>query len=154
MDKNRIKIKIIISVVISIALCCSLLLAVILLSDRGAKESSGQSSRDYSLYYSYRGNLKGIEVYCWKSDDAWFSGILSGTDRKKSLNEIRWLQENLPCPLNEMKKILESYDDDEIGVVCIVDNPALDIDYAITADNKNEYVYVYDTLGIASRLNF
>ena len=151
MDKIRIKIK------ISIALCCSLLLvlllAVIFISDYGMKESSGLSSRDYSLYYSYKEDLKGVEVYCWKSDGAWYSGIISGKNKKNSINEIRWIQENLPCPLNEMKKILESYDDDKIGFVCIVDNPALDIDYAITADNKNEYIYVYDKLGIASHLN-
>lgn len=147
---NKIRIK------INISLCCLLLLAllliVIFLSDCGIKERSGLSSSDYSLYYSYKEELKGVEVYCWKSDGAWYSGILPGTNRKHSLNEIRWIQENLPCPLNEMKKILESYDD-KIGFVCIVDNPALDIDYAITADNKNEYIYVYDKLGIASHLN-
>lgn len=147
MDKILIKIK------ISISLCCSLLLAVIFLSDCYVKES-GLSSSDYSLYYSYGGNMKGVEVYCWKSDGAWFSGLLSGTNRKASLDEIRWIQENLPCPLNEMKKILESYADDKIGAVLIVDNPVLDIDYAITADNKNEYVYVYDRLGIASHFYF
>lgn len=147
MGKIRIKNK------VGIALCCLLLLAVLLFGIGGIKENSDTHARDYSLYYSYKDNLKGIEVYCWKSDDEWFSGILAGTNRKKYLDEIRWIQENLPCPLNEMKKILESYDDDKIGVVCIVDNPVLDIDYAITADNKNEYVYVYDKLGIGSRIN-
>lgn len=32
-----------------------------------------EEKHDYSLYYSYRGNMKGIEVYCWNKKEV---GIL------------------------------------------------------------------------------
>ena len=55
--------------------------------------STGSSSKlDYSLYYSYKTNIKGIEIYCWENEDYWYSGILPGTNRFKSVEEVEWLQ--------------------------------------------------------------
>ena len=64
---------------------------------------------DYSLYRSYVGNLKGIEVYCWEKDENWYSGIMPGINRSKRYEEVVWIQDNLPCPLKTMKQILLDY---------------------------------------------
>ena len=114
--------------------------------------STGSSSKlDYSLYYSYKTNMKGIEIYCWENEDYWYSGILPGTNRFKSVEEVEWLQENLPCPLNEMAKILATYSEETLkyAPVRIVSIPPkeLEITSNINEQNKiDEYKYVYGKL--------
>lgn len=71
--------------------------------------SSEKETYDYSLYRSYVGNMKGIELYCWETNDNWYSGLLPGTNRVKRYEEVVWLQDNLPCPLKTMKQILLDY---------------------------------------------
>ena len=116
--------------------------------------STGSSSKlDYSLYYSYKTNMKGIEIYCWKNKDYWYSGILPGTNRFKNVEEVEWLQENLPCPLDEMAKILATYSKEALkyAPVRIVSIPPkeLEITSNINEQNKiNEYKYVYSKLGL------
>ena len=116
--------------------------------------STGSSSKlDYSLYYSYKTNIKGIEIYCWENEDYWYSGILPGTNRFKSVEEVEWLQENLPCPLNEMAKILATYSEETLkyAPVRIVSIPPkeLEINNNINEQNKiDEYKYVYGKLGL------
>lgn len=81
---------------------------------------------DYSLYYSYNGEGKGLEVYCWKQETSWYSGLLPGTNRLKTVNEVQWLQDNLPCPINKMCEILDTIleeDEKEYCFVCIVSVP-------------------------------
>lgn len=63
---------------------------------------------DYSLYYSYIGEGKGLEVYCWKKEASWYSGLLPGTNRLKTVDEVERLQDNLPCPINKMCEILDT----------------------------------------------
>lgn len=107
---------------------------------------------DYSLYYSYKGNLKGIEVYCWDNGKAWYSGILMGTNRAKSIDEVQWLQDNLPCPLNKMRKILKYYSDEEVNSarIVVVSVPPLSKEFSgmITEENIDEYTYVCEQLDI------
>ena len=63
---------------------------------------------DYSLYYSYIGEGKGLEVYCWKKEASRYSGLLPGTNRLKTVYEVERLQDNLPCPINKMCEILDT----------------------------------------------
>lgn len=109
---------------------------------------STEGTYDYSLYYSYRGNMKGIEVYCWNKKGSWYSGILLGTNMAKLPKDVIWLQENLPCPLNTMKDILATYPQGEIGLICIVDLPATKLIYRITDEKKGDYEYVCEQMGI------
>lgn len=103
---------------------------------------------DYSLYESYKGSLKGVEIYCWKDSDIWYSGILPGTNRIKFAEEVNYLQNNLPCPLGKMKEILSGYAKREIGLICITTKPVEILDYLITEENIDEYRYVCEQLGI------
>ena len=105
-------------------------------------------SYDYTLYESYKGNMKGIEVYCWKDSDIWYSGILPGTNRIKTTEEVNYLQTNLPCPLTRMREILSDYEIDEIGLICITTKPAECLNYLITTENIDEYQYVCEQLEI------
>ena len=76
---------------------------------------------DCSLYYSYSGEGKGLEVYCWKKEASWYSGLLPGTNRLKTVDEVQRLQDNLPCPINKMCEILDT----------------------ILEENEKEYCFVY-----------
>lgn len=81
---------------------------------------------DYSLYYSYSGEGKGLEVYCWEKETSWYSGLLPGTNRLKTVDEVQWLQDNLPCPINKMCEILDTIleeNEKEYCFVCIVSVP-------------------------------
>lgn len=113
----------------------------------GCSESNYESY-DYTLYESYKGNMKGVEVYCWNDSDVWYSGLLPGTNRIKYAEEVNYLQNNLPCPLKKMKEILNDYNKDEIGLICITTKPVETLDYLITEKNIDEYVYVCEQLGI------
>lgn len=103
---------------------------------------------DYSLYRSYVGNMKGIEVYCWEKDENWYSGLLPGTNRVKRYEEIVWLQDNLPCPLKTMKQILLDYPKSDIGRIIVVDVPPTGWNGRINDSNYESYVYVCEQLGI------
>lgn len=107
------------------------------------------NSYDYGLYESYKGNMKGVEIYCWKDSNVWYSGLLPGTNRIKFNGEVNYLQNNLPCPLKIMKKILSDYNEEEIGLLCITTKPVEVLDYLITEKNINEYRYVCEQLGIS-----
>ncbi len=81
---------------------------------------------DYSLYYSYSGKGKGVEVYCWEKYNTWYLGLLPGTTRLKSPEEVQWLQDNLPCPIYKMREILDTIleqSEKRYTFVCIVSTP-------------------------------
>lgn len=122
---------------------------LMLLSITSLYSCGNKVNYDYSIYYSYKGNLKGIEVYCWDDNNGWNSGILPGTNRVKTIDEVKWLQDNLPCPLSRMKEILNEYKTEGIGLICIVDVPPSALNYDVTEDNKDDYIYVCDQLGIS-----
>lgn len=73
------------------------------------------------MYYSYSGEGKGLEVHCWKQEASWYSGLLPRTNRLKTVDEVQWLQDNLPCPINKMCEILDT----------------------ILEENEKEYCFVY-----------
>ncbi len=103
---------------------------------------------DYSLYYSYQNAGKGIEVYCWQDKESWQSGILPGTNRLKSVEEVEWLQVNLPCPLAKMREILDTYEEEMITVI-LVSNPPLpsELTHEIREDDHT-YSFLMVALGL------
>lgn len=110
---------------------------------------------DYSLYYSYVGSMKGVEVYCWKNHDTWYSGILPGTNRLKDVEEVSWLQDNLPCPLNKMSDILDVYKENNDGIsVIIVSNPPKEEELHHTPDFSDTYLWVIEQLELKGYMDY
>ena len=92
--------------------------------------TSCSDNYDYTPYYNAKG-MKGTEVYCWEiKENTWRCGAMSGTNRNKSLDELQYLQNDLPCTLKNMKKILSTFTDEERNNVSIATIP-----YPITEDN-------------------
>ncbi len=110
-------------------------------------------NQKYANYY----NLGTPEVYCWKIDNDWFCGALVATDRLKTTSEIQWLQDNLPCSLNDMKKILRTYSDQDkyATFVCIVSVPPkieeITHDNQLVYDNIDTYEWLFKKLGLEFR---
>ncbi len=125
----------------------AILLTAVCLSGCTPNEKE-EEAYDYSLYRSYVGNMKGIEVYCWEKDENWYSGIMPGTNRAKRYEEVVWLQDNLPCPIKTMKQILLDYPKNEIAAIIVVDVPPIGWNGRITDDNYESYVYVCEQLGV------
>lgn len=109
------------------------------------------SKHDYSPYYNLSTG-KGLEVYCWEiSDGEWRCGALSGTNRGKWADEIAYLQYELPCPLNEMNKILKAYSGVSI-VVFVVDymqDTSDTLVYKLSQDIPETYKFLYSELGLS-----
>ncbi len=64
-------------------------------------------------------SFKGIEVYVWKTDDGEYKcGALTGTNRLKTEDELRDLQEN-GATVAEMKVILASYELDKNSIAIV-----------------------------------
>lgn len=98
---------------------------------------------DYTLYYE-AASMKGTEVYCWQiSPGIWRCGAIYGTNRLKTLDEILHMQNDLPCTLGKMKKIIKTFEyenkKDHVW--------AIDVPYPITQEvmeelyNDNSYKY-------------
>lgn len=71
---------------------------------------------------------KGLELYAWKNGSEWFSGLLGGTNRYKTVEEIVDIQQN-PCPIEIMRQILYAdYEQDVLDMcyIFIVSNPPLE----------------------------
>lgn len=99
---------------------------LLLLNMVALSSCKSNDNNDYSLYYSYSGEGKGVEVYCLEKDYSWYSGLLPGTNRLKTPEEVQWLQDNLPCPINKMREILDTILEEkekEYSFVCIVSIP-------------------------------
>lgn len=92
------------------------------------------SKYDYSEYYNAKG-MKGTEVYIWKIlDNVWRCGARIGTNRLASLEELQFMQKELPCSLPKMKEILSTYSEEERKNIAVVSMP-----YPITEENYNPY---------------
>ena len=107
---------------------------------------------DYSPYYNLS-TFKGLEVYCWEIDDGeWKCGLTSGTNRYKSVEEIAFLQNEYPCPLKEMKKILQTYPEQvrKDTVVIVVDYPQTGdfYNYYKPSEIPDTYNFLYTALGL------
>lgn len=111
----------------------------------------GCTRNNYSPYYNLSTG-KGLEVYCWEiSDGEWRCGALSGTNRVKWADEIAYLQYELPCPLNEMNKILKAYSGVSI-VVFVVDymqDTSDTLVYKLSQDIPETYKFLYSELGLS-----
>lgn len=109
----------------------------------------------FSEYYNYHGAFKGVEMYAWKNDEQFFTGLLLGTNRCKTVDEIKKLQEN-PCPLEIMKNIIATYSEEERYYfwICIVSVPPkkseLDHSMENTEKNKEDISYLCNYLDIQS----
>ena len=109
---------------------------------------------EFAPYYEYVGNMKGIEIYCWEKDGAWECCLMPGTNRLKMVEEVRYSQENYPCPIAQMKIILQSYSEEEreYAYVAIVSTPPVQSELAHSYDeherNEAKYLEVYTLLGL------
>ncbi|MDE7440024.1 MAG: hypothetical protein K2N23_05920 [Clostridia bacterium] len=73
----------------------------------------GCKSYDYTPYYhmvSKGGG--GPNIYAWQVDDgSWRCAAFHDLNRGISEEELAYFQNELPCPLKEMRKILNTYSD-------------------------------------------
>ena len=87
------------------------------LNDNGNNDNNGNNTDNtdeynkynYELYYSYNDNMKGLEVYVFSIDGEYYTILMPGTNRLKTVEEITELQNSLPCPISKMKEILATY---------------------------------------------
>ena len=95
---------------------------------------------EYEEYYKYKGAFKGVEIYCFEKDGKYYSILMPGTNRLKSVGEVKELQDNLPCPVEIMKEILATYsEDDRKNVfVTIVSNPPTEAELSHSVENTEE----------------
>ncbi len=110
----------------------------------------------YNQYYQFHNAMKGLELYCWeKEDNVWECGLLPGTNRLKSVDEIISLQENLPCPISYMNIILQSYSSEDrknVGII-IVSNPPKEEEISRSLGNEEKLLYLYLALGLNEKLD-
>ncbi len=91
------------------ALVSALMLLIALAGCEKAKDEtrSIEELREKYPEYFEMSDFKGIEVYVWKSDDGSFRcGMMSGTNRMKTDEEIEALQER-QLSIDEAKMILD-----------------------------------------------
>jgi hypothetical protein len=57
----------------------------------GSVTSAGSTTTSWSTTASdlAAGSMKGYELYSWQDDDQWYFSVLIGTNRNKTLDEIR-----------------------------------------------------------------
>ncbi len=96
---------------------------------------------------------KGIEAYCWQNDQDWRFGLLPGTNRHKTGQEINNLK---PASFEQMKYIVSTYTKEQRKnmSLSVVERPATDTHYEYSSAyeaNHPEIVdgLIYD-LGIAN----
>ncbi len=68
-------------------------------------------------YFGQNG-MKGIEVYYWRVDGVWYYGLMTGTNRLKTPDELENLKQN-GATLEEMRIILATYENAESYVSVI-----------------------------------
>lgn len=99
----------------------------------------------YSDFYDIPvGAGKGLEMYAWKEDSQWYAGLLPGTNRLKTIDEIIALQEK-PCPVSIMKEIFSSYSeyDRYWCSVFVVSNPPQESELNHPTDKLDpDYIYL------------
>lgn len=108
--------------------------------------------KKYAPYYDLllSNNMKGLELYCYRREKSckYDCVMLLGTNRLKTVDEIKDLQDRLPCPLYIMKELI-SYASDELKQkisITIVSNPptVAEIQHETKLyENELEALYVY-----------
>lgn len=129
-----------------------LVLPLLLLGFNGCSTMTSQYHEDFSEYYNV-GTFKGLELYAWQDDGSWYSGLIFGTNRLKTVEEIERLQDN-PCPIKAMKDILSTYTLEErrYCVILIVSTPPLETELQRSAEDVDEriddYAFLSNYLGV------
>lgn len=120
-------------------------------SSNGTSESKYYSK--YERYYNI-GTDYGLEMYAWKDNNNWFGGLIHGTERLKTVDEIKEFQE-LNCPINILKEIFNTYDEYVRYNFCfliIVSIPPKEEELTHSLDNiskqYDDYLYLWDYFGM------
>lgn len=78
---------------------------------------------DYSPYYDAYG-MKGTEIYCWQiKKNVWRCGAMIGTNRIKTLDEIKFMQDDLPCELQTMKRVISTFPEENSYIILVIPYP-------------------------------
>ncbi len=101
-------------------------------TDDGAVLTEADLREKFPEYYGLD-SFKGIEVYAWKTENGEYRcGALTGTNRLKTEDELRALQEN-GATIGEMKAILSSYELEKNSVSILpIDIQSTVIDEGVT----------------------
>lgn len=117
---------------------------------------------EFKDYYQYTDSLKGIEIYAWRDNEVsdWNCVLTYGTNRLKTVDEIKKLQDELPCPIDTMKEIVKFYHDYfPCPDVTIVSNPPTqeELSRSTTIEqmkNDDDFLDVLSKLGISQDVYF
>lgn len=83
--------------------------------------------------------------------ESWYSGLLPGTNRLKEVEEVEWLQDNLPCPIAKMSEILDTIleeEEKEYTFVCIVSTPPKSEELRHEPDESETLQWLRGQLGL------
>lgn len=125
-------------------------------------ENKVQVIEEFNDYYQYKDSMKGIEIYVWYDNKIsnWNCVLTGGTNRLKSVDEIKKLQDELPCPIDTMKEIVKYYHEYfSLPYIAIVSNPPTvdELSHSKTIEqmkNDNDFLDVLSKLGISKDLYF
>ena len=106
----------------------------------------------YAIYYQYS-VYPGFELYCWKNKDIWESGILPAMNNP-SLDKVKQLQDEHPCPSPYMKKIIATFPEDTRAhvIITITSMPPKWKEIHPTIDKserREEYIFLYNELDLS-----
>ena len=106
-------------------------LATVLAACGSASNTKEELQRKFPEYYDLN-TAKGLEVYVWQTaEDTYYCGVLPGTNRNKTDEEISSLTAN-GATVEEMKTILSSYDISSDNImISPCKQPGLDYSYQI-----------------------
>lgn len=112
--------------------------------------TSETNSIDYTIYESAYG-VKGTEIYCWEiADNDFRYGALAGTNRNKTYEELKTIQDNYSCPLETMKEILANYPEEtrKYASIFIINYPLEKDDFVGRIPNEETLIYLRNKLGL------
>lgn len=112
--------------------------------------TSETNSIDYTIYESAYG-VKGTEIYCWEiADNDFRCGALAGTNRNKTYEELKTIQDNYSCPLETMKEILANYPEEtrKYASIFIINYPLAKDDFVGRIPNEETLIYLRNKLGL------
>ncbi len=73
-----------------------------------AENDMEELQKKYPQYFNLH-TFKGLEVYVWQLEDVYYCGVLEGTNRLKTQEELDGLRANA-LTIAQMKVVLASYD--------------------------------------------
>jgi hypothetical protein len=114
---------------------------------QGSLEDSGD--RDASSYLGL-GTAKGLEIYCWRENETWRAGLMSGTNRTKTPAEV----DGLPgLSLSKMNAVLKTYAStpELFATPIMVSRPSKDSEILAHTTPSEIAPYLDDQLGLSSR---